>query len=75
MEWQINETKAKLPERPDGTTETYVRCLIFVDGQWEIGMWNTYHLCWDDADGDDWRYDPYTPTSWASLPPKPPVQP
>lgn len=65
------ETRKELPKKPGKSNYEYVRCLIFVNGNWEIGMWNCEHLCWDDDYGDDFRYDPYKPTHWMPLPPPP----
>lgn len=49
----------------------HVRCLIFIKGEWQIGMWNCEHLCWDDQHGDDFLYQPTEPTHWANLPDDP----
>ena len=61
----------RLPEKPGIDSYEHVRCLIVVNGEIEIGMWNCEHLCWDDDEGDDYRYDPYTPTHWMPLPAPP----
>lgn len=69
------ETSVQLPPSATGPHDkTYYRCMIFVNGEWEIGMWNRHYLCWDDDEGDDFRYDPLVPTHWMPLP-SPPVQP
>ena len=65
------ETAKRLPGKPGLRSYEHVRCLIFVNGDWEIGMWNCEHLCWDDDEGDDFRYDPTVPTHWMPLPPPP----
>lgn len=67
----LYETKNKLPEKPGLRSYEYVKCLIFVNGSWEIGMWNCEHLCWDDDECDDFRYHPHEPTHWSPLPPPP----
>lgn len=64
-------TTDRLPEKPGIDSYEHVRCLIVVNGEIEIGMWNCEHLCWDDDEGDDYRYDPYTPTRWMPLPAPP----
>lgn len=71
MEWQAIETARELPKKPGLKNYEHVRCLIFVNGKWKIGMWNCEHLCWDDDDGDDFRYHPTEPTYWTHLPPNP----
>jgi len=71
MEWQPIETASELPKKPGLRSYEYVRCLIFVNGDWEIGMWNCEHLCWDDDEGDDFRYHPTKPTHWMPIPAPP----
>lgn len=64
-------TTDRLPEKPGIDSYEHVRCLIVVNGEIEIGMWNCEHLCWDDEEGDDYLYDPDTPTHWMPPPPRP----
>ena len=64
-------TTDRLPEKPGIDRYEHVRCLIVVNGEIEIGMWNCEHLCWDDDEGDDYRYDPDKPTHWMPLPAPP----
>jgi hypothetical protein len=68
MKLDLFKTADCLPEKPGLINYELIRCLIFVKGEWEISMWNCEHDCWDDEEGDDFRYDPLTPTHWAALP-------
>jgi hypothetical protein len=61
-------TRDRLPEKPGLKSYEQIPCLIFVDGDWEISVWNCEHLCWDDASGDDFRYHPNKPDLWLPLP-------
>jgi hypothetical protein len=70
-DWQPIETRTRLPAKPGVREYEHVRCLIFVDGEWDIGMWNCEHLCWDDREGDDFLYPPHKPTHWMQLPDRP----
>jgi hypothetical protein len=72
--WPVFETAKALPEKPGIAAYEQIPCLVFVRGQWELCVWNCEHLCWDDSEGDDFRYDPRTPSHWTPLPPNP-VQP
>lgn len=61
------KTSDRLPEgKGDGTYEQ-IPCLVVVDGQAEICVWNCTHECWDDSEGDDHRYDPLEVTCWMPL--------
>ena len=64
-------TVDRLPEKRHGRKAEHIPCLIAIDGRVEIGLWNCHHLCWDDNEGDDYRYDPQTPTAWMPLPEPP----
>jgi hypothetical protein len=70
-EWQPIPTHERLPEKPSLESYEHVRCLIFIRNEWQIGMWNCEHLCWDDDDGDDFLYEAGKPSHWMPLPPPP----
>ena len=58
------KTTDSLPLKPGRGSYEHVSCWIVVNGRVEEGLWNCEHECWDDSEGDDWRYDPTTPTHW-----------
>jgi hypothetical protein len=69
------ETVKELPKKPGLAPYEYVECLIVVYGEIEIGNWNCEHLCWDDEQMDDFKYDALKPSHWMPLPalPTPPT--
>lgn len=59
-----------LPGKPGIREYEQIECLIKLpNGDIEVSMWNCEHMCWDDADGDDFRFDPGWPTHWMPLAP------
>jgi hypothetical protein len=63
------KTTDRLPETPaDPKKSDHVQCLIYIKGEIEIGMWNHWHLVWDDPSGDDFRYKPREPSHWQPMP-------
>lgn len=63
-------TADRLPEKPGKRSYEQIECLIKLpNGDIEVSMWNCEHLCWDDADGDDFRFDPGQPSHWMPLAP------
>ncbi len=61
------KTSEALPQKPGKASYEVIPCVIWVKGEPKLSMWNCEHLCWDDEEGDDWRYDPTTPTHWAEI--------
>ena len=65
-----NKTVDGLPQKPGKRDYEQIECLIMLpNGDLEISVWNCEHLVWDDAEGDDFRYDPGYPTHWLALAP------
>ncbi len=65
-----NKTADGLPQKPGKRDYEQIECLIILpNGDLEISVWNCEHLVWDDAEGDDFRYDPGYPTHWIALAP------
>lgn len=63
-------TADRLPEKPGKRSYEQIECLIKLpNGDIEVSMWNCEHMCWDDADGDDFRFDPGQPSHWMPLAP------
>ena len=61
-------TSDSLPQKPGVRDYEQIECLIRMpNGDIVIAMWNCEHECWDDADGDDYRFDPTTPTHWLAM--------
>ncbi len=48
-----------------------VECLIVRNGNRIKSVWNSYHKCWDDNEGDDYLCGPEVPSHWQPLPPFP----
>ena len=65
-----NKTIDGLPKKPGARDYEQIECLIKLpNGDIEISMWNCEHEVWDDAEGDDYRYDPHHPSHWLALAP------
>lgn len=63
-----SKTEEGLPQKPGLRDYEQIECLIYLpSGDLEISMWNCEHEVWDDAEGDDFRYDPLYPTHWLAL--------
>ena len=65
------KTRDSLPVKPGKASYEQIPCLIFVNGEIELSVWNCEHLVWDDSSGDDFRYSPHQPSHWQPLPPPP----
>ena len=72
MKWISVELK--LPEKPGLASYEHVDCLIFIKGEILQRPWNCEHLCWDNAYGDNFEFNPKEPTHWMPLP-EPPKEP
>lgn len=44
------------PADPESPPD-HIHCLVVYKGDITILAWNTYHVCWDDEDMDDYRCD------------------
>ena len=65
-----NKTADGLPQKPGKRDYEQIECMIMLpNGDLEISVWNCEHDVWDDAEGDDYRYDPAYPTHWIPLAP------
>lgn len=63
-----NKTADGLPKKPGKRNYEQIECLIMLpNGDLEISVWNCEHEVWDDAEGDDYRYDPEHPVLWLEL--------
>ncbi|MDO8983002.1 hypothetical protein [Cypionkella sp.] len=67
------ETVDALPIKPGKSSYEQICCLIYVNGAYEVAVWNCEHDCWDDAEGDDFRYHPKQPRCWMPLDAPPPT--
>ena len=75
LDW--NETNKVLPECEENNS---VACLVIKTYDWvradtkgshaqtEILLFNKYHNCWDNQDGDDYNCDIDKVTHWIYLP-------
>lgn len=60
------KTAEKLPETKNN--ETQIPCLVYYKKEVMILVFNNYHKCWDDADGDDYCCDIQDVECWRYLP-------
>ena len=65
MKW--TKTEDGLPQKPGLKSYEQIDCLIYIKGSYEVAVWNCEHDCWDDSDGDDFRYHPREPLCWLPL--------
>ena len=56
------------PDKPGKKSYEIVPCLVVHKGEIEICAWNCEHGVWDDADGDDFRYQTSQVSHWMPLP-------
>lgn len=61
-------TTDRLPEKPGKEDYEHVECLVRRKGRIYVALWNCEHLCWDDDDGDDFRWHATDPSHWMPLP-------
>ena len=64
----VDSRKTPHPPKPGKKAYEQIPCLVVYNGEIEICQWNCEHLVWDDASGDDFRYNASTVTHWAFLP-------
>jgi hypothetical protein len=51
---------------PDSASD-HIHCLVVRNGDIELLAWNIYHVCWDDADMDDYCCDLHDVTMYMPL--------
>lgn len=56
-----------LPEKPGLKSYEQIPCLVKLNGDFAILVWNCEHNCWDDEDGDDYECDPLAVTCYVPL--------
>jgi hypothetical protein len=69
MQWI--SVKERLPERDPNARYSEVPCLVCHKGEIKILVFNHEHMCWDDADGDDFYCKTMEVSHWMELPPPP----
>jgi hypothetical protein len=69
MQW-VSVTERR-PKRDPNARYSEVPCLVCHKGEIKILVFNHEHMCWDDADGDDFYCKTMEVSHWMELPPPP----
>jgi hypothetical protein len=69
LSWVMISNLGDLPKKPGKAAYETIDCLIFFKGEVIRSMWNCEHGCWDDAEGDDYAFDPLQPSHYLIIQP------
>jgi hypothetical protein len=67
INYQWHDINYQWHEAPKELPDCDSTCVTFFNGFYRINVWNSYHQCWDDSEGDDFEIDGNTELRWMAL--------